>query len=317
MTTLAPVRHSLAEAASPLIEQVRAAMPDMAFEDLTRDRLRGIARDNGIDWGTALLYDSIRRAEWNREFLERIDSHESPTAMSGGTEVLVAPGALYREQPRFGADGRAVRAAAQDLGMSCRVIDVASMGSVTGNAEIIAQELERESRPVILASLSKGGSDVRIALERHPHIAGKIHCWLNFCGLIRGTPISDSLLGTRWWQRGILRGYLAYTRAHRDFVSELAATADSLLGQPMNADVARTVRIINVVAFPLTAHLSRNSAARHARLAVYGPNDGTALLCDEIVEPGFIYPVWGADHFMQAPSLAEIMRRLLQTGEAA
>src|SRR5436190_22064106 len=122
MTTLAPMRPSLAGETSPLIEDVRAALPDIDLNDLTRDRLRDLTSEKGIDWATALLYDRILSAHWNREFLQRIDSHESPAAITRSAEVLIAPGALYREQPRFGADGRVVRAAAQDLGMPCRVI---------------------------------------------------------------------------------------------------------------------------------------------------------------------------------------------------
>ena len=65
--------------------------------------------------------------------------------------------------------------------------------------------------------------------ECHHEIARKIRCWINIGGLLRGTPISDSLLGTRWWQRGVLSGYLAWTRAHPGGVcaNKSHATCDS------------------------------------------------------------------------------------------
>jgi hypothetical protein len=310
-------RAPLPPAERRLLQDVRAAAPGVEYRDLTRDRLAEITTEKGIDWATALLHDRIRRAPWNRDFIERIEADTDDFVSDPHPDVLIAPGALYREQPRFGSDGRAVRAAAAELALQCRVIEVPSMGSVTGNAAMIAQSLNREPRPVIVASLSKGGSDMRIALERHPEIRGKVACWLNICGLIRGTPISDSLLGTRWWQRGLLRGYLACTRAHADFVRELAATPGSLLETPMNPDTFRGIRVISVVGFPLATHLVRNSKTRHARMARLGPNDGTSLLRDAIVEPGFVYPVWGADHFMRTPDVPRLMRRLLQAAEAA
>lgn len=316
--TAESAQEHVPEAERRLLEEVRAADAGIEYTDLTRHCLAEITREKGIDWATALLYDRIRRAAWNRDFVERIEAADTDDFVSDPhPDVLIAPGALYREQPRFGSDGRVVRAAAAELGLRCRVMEVASMGSVTGNAAMIAQSLNREPRPVIVASLSKGGSDMRIALERQPEIRGKVACWLNICGLIRGTPISDSLLGTRWWQRGLLRGYLAYTRAHADFVRELAAIPGSLLETPMNSETLRGIKVISVVGFPLTTHLVRNSKTRHTRMAHLGPNDGTSLLRDAIIEPGLVYPVWGADHFMRTAEVPRLMRRLLQAAEAA
>jgi hypothetical protein len=42
-----------------------------------------------------------------------------------------------------------------------------------------------------------------------------------------------------------------------------------------------------------------------------GPNDGLTLLRDAILEPGTIYPVWGADHYFRLPAIATLLRRLV------
>ncbi|HVT81030.1 MAG TPA: hypothetical protein VHM90_10270 [Phycisphaerae bacterium] len=311
--------------AAEILEQSQAGdgaaiAPTPAYDDLSREVLGEIARERGIDCATRLLFDSVRTHPRHRAFIEAVDSAAAPERCPASAELprlVVAPGALYREQPRFGSDGRVVRAAAAELGWHSRVIPVKSMGSVTGNAEMIAGELAREERPVVLASVSKGGSDVRMALERHPEIAGRISCWLNICGLIRGTPISDTLLGTGWWQRGLMKGYLAYTRAAPEFVRQMRSGPGTLLAEPMDPAIARRVRIINVVAFPVREHLTGSLGKRHSRMAHLGPNDGTALLRDEIVDPGIIYPVWDTDHFMRRPDLPAVMRRILIHAEAA
>jgi hypothetical protein len=49
---------------------------------------------------------------------------------------------------------------------------------------------------------------------------------------------------------------------------------------------------------------------RHQKLAYLGPNDGSTLLRDAIVETGLIYPVWGADHYFQIPEASQILYRL-------
>lgn len=296
------------------IREIGTAVADAAqagFEELTTPELARISTERGVDFATTLLYDRLRRSARHGEFirdLEAIDAADAPARLSG--KLLVAPAAFYREYPKFGGDGVVIREIAPRFGLEAAVIPVNSTGSVSNNARTIARALENETDDsIILASLSKGGADVRVALEDLPELARKIRVWFNICGLVRGTPVSDSLMGTRWWQRGLLKGYLAYTRADRGLVGELASTPGSLLGREVN--LPASLRIINVVAFPLCEHLSGNSRGRHERLARFGPNDGSTLLRDSMLEPGDIYPLWGADHFMRTPEVPVLMHRLL------
>ncbi len=293
--------------------EISAVVADTAqaeFEELTTPELARISTERGVDFATALLHDRLRRSVAHADFirdLEAIDAADAPARLSG--KLLVAPAAFYREYPKFGGDGAMIRKIAPHFGLEAAVIPVNSTGSVLNNARTIARSLKNEADDsIILASLSKGGADVRVALEDAPELARKIRVWLNICGLVRGTPVSDSLMGTRWWQRGLLKGYLAYTRADRGLVGELASTPGSLLGRAVNLPA---LRMINVVAFPLCEHLSGNSRGRHERLARFGPNDGSTLLRDSMLEPGHTYPLWGADHFMRTPEVPALMHRLL------
>ena len=68
--------------------------------------------------------------------------------------------------------------------------------------------------------------------------------------------------------------------------------------------------VINVVGFPLTFHLNGTTRARHKQLAACGPNDGSTLLRDAIVEPGLVYPVWGADHYFRVPQASRLLYQL-------
>ncbi|HEX8967652.1 MAG TPA: hypothetical protein VF937_07225, partial [Chloroflexota bacterium] len=69
--------------------------------------------------------------------------------------------------------------------------------------------------------------------------------------------------------------------------------------------------VISVVGFPLRAHLAGTPRRRHAELArLGGPNDGATLLRDAMLEPGLVYPVWGADHYFRVPFASEVMYRI-------
>src|SRR5688500_16135193 len=103
--------------------------------------------------------------------------------------------------------------------METRVAPVPSTASVTRAAEIIADTLRSfDDGGVVLASLSKGGADVRLAMQRWPQLARKVRVWLQVAGLLHGSPVVDDLLTGSWWRRGLVRGYLAHTRADPQFL---------------------------------------------------------------------------------------------------
>jgi hypothetical protein len=316
-TMFSPQTSAPSGSAGRLLSEAREAFPELDYASLTSAKLRDITLERGVDFATVLLYDRIRRSGVHAEFIEKVEAFEpGPTLPRIGGKMLVAPAAFYREHPRFGGDGRMVRAAAEEFGLAAGLLGTQSTGSVTRNAGIISRELEAEADgSVVLVSLSKGGADVRVALEQSPQAARKVAVWLNICGLVRGTPISQALLGTRWWQRGLLRGYLAYTRADVGLIGELSNAPQSLLGRATRLPAG--LKVIHVVAFPLACHLSGNSKARHARMAHLGPNDGSMLLRESILEPGLVYPVWGADHFMRSAGVQTVLRGVLGCLEGA
>jgi hypothetical protein len=57
-----------------------------------------------------------------------------------------------------------------------------------------------------------------------------------------------------------------------------------------------------VIGFPLRHHLTRRSRRGCRRLARLGLSDGGGILLGEVTRlPGLLYPVWGADHYLDPP----------------
>jgi hypothetical protein len=294
-----------------LFHEVRRAYPGLDYADLTSEALARIVRERGIDFATALLYDRIRRSSEHGPFIREMESLEPDLAalprLSG--KVLVAPAAFYREYPEFAGDGLLVREIAAEFGLEAEVLPVRSTGSVRENAAIIRETLFAERcGSVVLVSLSKGAADARLALEGAGPAVRKVRVWLQIGGMPRGSPMADSLLGRRGWGKGLLHAYLAATGVRMDTLRELSHGPGSLLSAPVA--VPRSVPVINVIGFPLASHLGVGARVRHARLAPLGPNDGTTLLRDAILEPGRVYPVWGADHYFRAPEVSRLLYRL-------
>jgi hypothetical protein len=101
------------------------------------------------------------------------------------------------------------------------------------------------------------------------------------------------------------------------FLSDLRYGRDSLLDFELS--LPAHVQLISVVGFPLREHLTRTIARRcHRRLTPLGPNDGGLVLADVCKLPGLIYPMWGADHYLQPKTdvrvlIAAILQYLAET----
>ncbi|HEX6373361.1 MAG TPA: hypothetical protein VF006_30840 [Longimicrobium sp.] len=294
-------------AAVELLQRARTSYPTLDYAALTPEVLAELTLEHRVDFATALWYDRVRSAEPHRAFIVAVEALDADAALPPtSARVLVAPAAFWREYPQFGADGAAVLAVARDLGLDAEMIRTPSTGSVSENARVIREALEKEADgSVILASLSKGGADVRAALEQDPALARKVRAWINVCGILHGSPLVDEMLDGSWWRRLAVRAFLARWRAGFGLLRELRHAPFPRAAAPPG------VYVVNVVACPLTTHTAGAITRRHRQLAALGPNDGSTLLTDAIVDGGVIYPVWGADHYFRTPDAPVLIRRIL------
>lgn len=290
-----------------LDEQARNSYPEYTYAALTPVVLAQLTREHGVDFATALWYERVRSAEPHQAFIKGVEAVDADAALPPtSARLLVAPAAFWREYPQFGADGAAVLAVARALGMDAEMIPTRSTGSVSENARIIRDALEREADgSVVLASLSKGGADVRVALEQGGELRRKVRAWINVCGIIHGSPLVDEMLDGAWWRRLALRAFLARWRADFGLLRELRHAPVPRATAPAG------VFVVNVVACPLSVHTAGAITRRHRQLAAWGPNDGSTLLADAIVDGGVVYPVWGADHYFRTPEAPLLIRRIL------
>jgi hypothetical protein len=291
-----------------LLQAAGAYQPQWCLADLDAERMRDVVRQRGVDFATALLFDRVRRCDDFAATIDAIDHfRDAPAAPQLGprgerdAEVLVGivPGFLYREYPASGADGRMLMQAAGQLGWEVQRVPIASTGRLHDNARLILDWLlTRAGRPVILASVSKGGSDIAAALSHDDAAAAfrDVIGWVNVCGIIRGSPVVDHV-SKQWWPMIGFRLLFALRRWCFASVMDLRHQ-DGPLQRPL-APVGR-MQIVHVVGFPLEQHFVHpRLRAFHRLLSTAGPNDGAIMLLDTLRSPGVVYPVWGADHYMR------------------
>jgi hypothetical protein len=286
-----------------------------SWTDLTEEALRRTARQEGIDFATALAYDRLVRSPAHRELAARLveGAGGRPAPRAPDLTVGIVPGAFYREDHTSGANGRFVLESLADLGCRAEVLPLPSFGPLPGGAQVIRDWLRgRPGGPVVLVSLSKGSAEVKLALAAADaaEVFRDVRAWVSLSGLYSGTPLVSWLLRRRW--RMMLIRFLFRLRGY-DLRGLCGLERGP--GGPLDFEVRPPphLRVIHVAGFPLARHLSCPRAARgHRRLGSLGPNDGAILLADLLSLPGWIYPVWGADHFLRPAWDRGLVARLLR-----
>jgi hypothetical protein len=294
-----------------LLERAAAWQECPSLRDCSPPKISKVAHEQGLEFATAVLHDRVLRLPENRAFLQRVNAIK-PVLANDFPIVGIIPGAFYLEHNNTGADGAQIATILRSI--NCRVerVPVESFGSLTKNAAIIGDWLSHhQEQRVALVTLSKGSSDLKIALglQNAGELFRNVETWVSVSGLPQGTPL------VAWLRRQPLRRLgvrlLLRLRGQRySVVEELRQESDGQLATWPS--VPPHLRVVHVVSFPLRRHLAHPWAARaYERLAPLGPNDGGGFLLADVANlPGTVFPVWGADHYLQpAWDVGSLLRR--------
>jgi hypothetical protein len=284
------------------VASLRGAVP--GIEELGR-----VSSEHGLDFATMVFYKAVLASPEHGEFVRRIEgTRVEPRGSTARPRLLIVPAMFYRERPDLGGDGSLVAAVARACGYQVEVFPTLSRGSISDNAAIIAETMTKDTGdPVWLLSLSKGGGEIRVALQRDG--AGwidRVRGWINVSGIVQGSHFVDYMLSTRSG-RLRARGFCLALGTSFSAVTELRTT-HGFWEKPFVP--APHMTVINLVGVPLGCHVQKALVGRYRRLGVLGPNDGFVLLPTALIHPGPIYPIWGSDHLFRSPQVSPLLYRL-------
>ena len=288
------------------------------LHDCSQSNLLRIFRAHGLDFATALLFERLLKRPEHSAFFGRVQSASG--VLDGQLPIVgIVPGAFYREHKNTGADGARLGVILQSIGCRVEIVPLESFGSLNRNAALIAEWLKkRRDERVVLMTLSKGSADVKtaLALPDAAELFRSVQTWISLSGLPQGTPLVAWLRKQRLRKLGI-RILLRLRGQRYSVVEELQHGADAPLANW--PQLPAHLKIIHVVGFPLRRHLTHRWAARgYERVAPLGPNDGGGFLLSDVARlPGTVFPVWGADHYLQPGwDATSLLRRVFATAIA-
>jgi hypothetical protein len=303
---------------APMLDEVgllaRAAEEAQSLQGGVPDgkTLQELTQGQGIDLATAIFYQAILASPTHGPFVRAVDAEASaPLLTASNLHLIIVPALYYQELPQYGGNGEAIAAIAQACGMRVTVAPLLSKGSLSDNAAILWQTLCRADCEALLLSLSVGGGEVRLMLADHaraPELA-RLVGWVNICGLVRGAPLVTQLLGNPL-RRLHARTVCKVIGLDFNLVRELDPAHQAWQGPVV---LPPALRVVNLIGVPLHSHVQQRSLfKRYEWMQTLGPNDGMSLLTDLLVEPGMIYPLWGADHYFRTPQVSPLLYRLFR-----
>ncbi len=309
-----PDSPDLSDTEQDLLARAARWQPKLGLLELSTSRLAEIARQEGINFATAVWHDRIQNFGDNGAFIRRVHDWRAVEAHTSIDLIGIVPGAFHGQHKHTGADGLRIVDIVSGMAERVEIVPVKSFGTLDENARIILDWLSaRQGMRVMLVSLSKGGADVKWALasQEAPKAFAHVIAWASFSGITQGTPLIGWLRSRPL--RSVAFKLLLRLQGHRArALDELRHGPGSPLdGWPHCPD---HLQIVHVVGCPLPTHLAHRWASRgYARVAPFGPNDGGGiLLADLRSAPGLVFPIWGVDHYLQ-PSwdIAPLLRKVL------
>lgn len=282
------------------------------YRELTVEVLAKVAREQGLEFATALAYARVWHSQSTRELMEEMDF--APERLGKEPLFVIVPGAFYKRHRNTGADGGKLVCLIEQMGGRAVVVPVNEFGRVKENAEILLQWLgSRGSERLVVVSLSKGSAEVKYALGRDAGAFEQVESWLSLSGIVEGTALVN------WLKQQVLRSVgvrlLLWAQGHKfATVEDLAHGPGTLLENW--PELPERLRATHVCGMPLKRHLTHRWAPRgYERLAARGPNDGGGILLGDLGKlPGQILPVWGVDHYLSPLwEGTALLRKLLAT----
>ncbi len=280
------------------------------------ETLKFISDTFSVDFAAIFLADYFLKHDVNERFQRHIDDERSKIKYYLGSEnlhscadysnyhVLFVPGWFFKSDPWTGADLARQRRVVNRLGIDQSLVEIEENATIEENAKIVAASIIRygqAAKKIILVSVSKASAEVALAVGQllDSEQAQGVAAWINIGGLLRGTPVADSVM--RWPKRWLGKAYFLFKGW--DFASVSSMTTQRGRARWEQLRIPRHILIINYIGIPLSGDVTVLARDRYMKMRKHGPNDGLTFIVDAIVPNSVTLAQVGLDHFFFDPEI--------------
>lgn len=287
-----------------LLDKARKYKKYPQLKDLTEKALLEISRkEQDIDFASAVFYDRMIRQPRNYEFLQELKqlaqkNYRVNQYQNSKIHLYIIPGMFYKDNTGIGARGEYLTSHAFFLGIPSVVVPIGQLATVEQNAQVICQFIANHPQKSIIASISKGGADFKLATQLcgSQEYFSRVVAWINLGGLTSGTYLVEQIEKDIWlyWQT---RYYFWKNNFDYESLSSIAKKADSTWQKKWQKPPH--LPLVNITGVPTRLMLTKRAIPMYNLLKIYGPNEGMNLLADSYLSGGVSLPLWRNDHYFR------------------
>ena len=293
---------------SPLVEAFQGRLP-------TENELKDVSRELGLEVATMLFrLVATQESHAHGRLLKHLRAMDlikwKPYREAArGIEVAVVASQLFQPGRKWGDHTEVWRNWAREWGFSTETIDTKPEASVSENAQIIREFLEKQPHQRrIVVTYGQGASELRMLLRRRIGENFGLKGWVNVCGAFGGAASSDYLTAHP------VRKSMAQARMKIAGRNPVALQETSSRFAFWREPFARPpgVNVVSLVGAPVRSQIAEGYHALYHEISKrIGPNDGMVGLHQAVAGGGLVHVIDEMSHRAEDAQLKPAFQRTL------
>jgi len=273
----------------------RDLIRDLAGEIPSDELLKQWTSQLGCDQATFLLYEAILNSLEQKNFIDFVYHQKLDQARSvfkNPIEIWIISSSNESLIP-WGAHVDVLKSYVSEQGFQAFELVTFSDNNLMQNARLIGETIQASHTKKIIVSFGRGSLEMSLAAKLNEknkffdlHSVG---AWINIAGSVSGSELVDKTLTSpffklhakikSFWKREYLHNLLMASKTNATWRSGFSSLKHAIS--------------ISMLPICFEKHIPVYYKNSFQRLRSLGPNDSQNLTTDQIIRPGFIYPLWG------------------------
>ncbi len=262
------------------------------------DVLQSWSQKQGSDQVAFLLYEAVLNSLEQKNFIEfvrtqkvdRLDLAENKSPI----EIWIVSSA-NQSLSKWGAHVDVIGSWLEEIGLDWNELVTLSDNNILQNAQLIGEAIQASHSKKVIISFGRGSLEMSLLSKMNEknkrYDLHSVCSWINIAGSVSGSLKADQIL-SHYFSRAFAKIRAIF---QREYFQNLLLSSKSNPVWRGGSEFTALKQSVNVTLLPICfeKHIPVYYKKSYHSLRSLGPNDSQNLLADQIVRPGFIYPIWG------------------------
>ena len=274
-----------------LIRELKGEIP-------STEVLHSWSQKQGSDQVAYLLYEAILNSNEQKNFIDFVRAQKSDRLAVGAAkspiEIWIISSA-NQSLSSWGSHVDVIGSWLEEIGLAWNELVTLSDNNIMQNAQLIGEALQASHNKKIVISFGRGSLEMSLLSKMNEknkkYDLHSVCSWINVAGSVSGSRKADQILNSPFLNAQAKFKSIFYREHFKNLL--LSSKANPVWRD--GSEFSGLKQSINVTLLPicLEKHIPIFYKTSYQKLRDLGPNDSQNLLADQIIRPGFIYPIWG------------------------